>query len=161
MEKKRKSFFFKKKLYIRVCYCTKHIFYKMWPNHKYGHILPYNGPNIRFCKLYRVLKLISAHFKIIFWALEHVTGLWMSAQVPKKCGQTIDVAIFCPSMDPTSDFVRYISRVIKLISAHFKTVLQRSFEDLCSSKIFSWGSIFVFVFGPFQIVEESSKLRRF
>ena len=41
------------------------------------------------------------------------------------------------------------------------SVLQRSFEDLRSSKIFSQRSIFVFVFSPFQIVEESSKLRRF
>ena len=70
----------------------------------------------------RVLKLISAHFKFIFWALEHVTGLCMSAQVPKKCGQTINMAIFCPKMDQTSDFVSYISRVLKLISAHFKII---------------------------------------
>ena len=27
---------------------------KMRPNHKYGHILPYNGPNIKFCKLYKL-----------------------------------------------------------------------------------------------------------
>ena len=40
-----------------------------------------------------------------------------------------------------------------------KPVLQRSFEDLRSSKIFRRRSIFVF--GPFQIVEESLKLRRF
>ena len=48
-----------------------------------------------------------------------------------------------------------------LWSIYSEAVLQRSFEDLRSSKIFSRRSIFVFVFGPFQIVEESSKLRRF
>ena len=41
------------------------------------------------------------------------------------------------------------------------TVLQQSFDDLRSSKIFGQRSIFVFVLGTFQIVEEATKLQRF
>ena len=40
-------------------------------------------------------------------------------------------------------------------------MLYQTFEGLRSLKIFDQRSIFVFVFGPFQIVEESSKLQRF
>ena len=56
-----------------------------------------------------------------------------------------------------STFFTHNSALILHLSL-FIPVLQRSFEDLRSSKIFSQRSIFAFVFGPFQIVEEYSKL---
>ena len=63
---------------------------------------------------------------------------------------------FCPFLCPNNVFLVFIfAYIVKL------AVLQRSFKDLCSLKIFSRRSIFVFVFGPFQIVKESSKLQRF
>ena len=66
MTKKQKSFFFKKKLYIRVCYGTKHIFQHIFCKNR-----PWGTPQAPQKQFFfnvgvKLRKQISAHFQIIF-----------------------------------------------------------------------------------------------